>query len=307
MAERARARGRRACPATGGTASTPTPSAERLAADTGHEIKAVCVVHNETSTGVTSRVAEIRAAIDARRPPGAAAGRHHLLARLDRLPPRRVGRRRHRRRLAEGPDAAAGAGLQRGQRQGARGRRGRAGCRESYWDWEPILEANARGFFPYTPATNLLYGLREALRMLDEEGLPAGLRPPPAARRGHPRRRPRRGAWRCCALDEREHSGSLTAVLVPDGHDADEVRRVVLERYDMSLGRRARQAGRQGLPDRPPRPLQRPDAGGHAGRRADGPAAGRGADRDRRRRGRAGACWSSHDGDVAAEPAARRG
>ena len=70
---------------------------ERLSADTGHAIKAVCVVHNETSTGVTSRVAEVRAAMDARRPPGAAARRHHLLARLDRLPPRRVGGRRHRR------------------------------------------------------------------------------------------------------------------------------------------------------------------------------------------------------------------
>ena len=92
---------------------------ERLTADTGHEIKAVCVVHNETSTGVTSRVAEVRAGHRPRRPPGAAAGRHHLLARLDRLPPRRVGCRRHRERLAEGPDAAAGARLQRGQREGA--------------------------------------------------------------------------------------------------------------------------------------------------------------------------------------------
>ena len=92
----------------------PAQVAEKLAADREHRIKAVCVVHNETSTGVTTRIPEMRAAIDAAQASGAVHGRHDLLARLDRLPARRMGRRRHRRRLAEGADAAAGARLQRG-------------------------------------------------------------------------------------------------------------------------------------------------------------------------------------------------
>ena len=98
----------------------PAAIEAQLREDKAHEIKAVCVLHNETSTGCLSPIAEIRKAIDARRPSGAVHGRHHLLARLDRLPPRRMGRRRHRRRRAEGPDAAARHVVQRGQRQGAR-------------------------------------------------------------------------------------------------------------------------------------------------------------------------------------------
>ncbi|MCU1649945.1 MAG: serine--glyoxylate aminotransferase, partial [Pseudonocardia sp.] len=98
-----------------------------------------------------------------------------------------------------------------------------------------ILAANATGFFPYTPATNLLYGLREALAMLAEEGLPAVFarhQRHAAATRAAVR------AWGLEVLcaDEREHSGSLTAVLLPAGHDADAVRRIILERFDMSLG-----------------------------------------------------------------------
>jgi alanine-glyoxylate transaminase/serine-glyoxylate transaminase/serine-pyruvate transaminase len=110
-----------------------------------------------------------------------------------------------------------------------------AGLRRSFWDWQPILEANRRGFFPYTPATHLLYGLREALRMLDEEGLAEVYAR--HQRHAEATRLAVRGwglqVW--CA-DEREHSGSLTAVTVPDEHDADKVRAVVLDRYNMSLG-----------------------------------------------------------------------
>jgi alanine-glyoxylate transaminase/serine-glyoxylate transaminase/serine-pyruvate transaminase len=105
----------------------------------------------------------------------------------------------------------------------------------SYWDWAPIIAANARGFFPYTPATNLLYGLREACAMLAEEGLPnvfARHQRHAAATRAAVRTW---GLEVLCA-DEREHSGSLTAVVLPDGHDADEVRRIVLSTFDMSLG-----------------------------------------------------------------------
>ena len=98
----------------------PAAIEARLADDTKREIKAVCVVHNETSTGVVSRIGEVRKAIDRAKHPGALHGGHHLLARLHRLPPRRMGRGCHRRRLAEGPDAAARALVQRRIRQGAR-------------------------------------------------------------------------------------------------------------------------------------------------------------------------------------------
>ncbi|MFD0478649.1 pyridoxal-phosphate-dependent aminotransferase family protein [Nonomuraea thailandensis] len=105
----------------------------------------------------------------------------------------------------------------------------------SYWDWEPIIAANRQGFFPYTPPTNLMYGLREALIMLEEEGLDAVFAR--HDRHAEATRRAVRG-WGLEVLcaDEREHSSSLTAVLMPDGHDADAVRRLILERYDMSLG-----------------------------------------------------------------------
>jgi alanine-glyoxylate transaminase/serine-glyoxylate transaminase/serine-pyruvate transaminase len=106
---------------------------------------------------------------------------------------------------------------------------------KSFWNWKPIIEANKRGFFPYTPATNLLFGLQEALRLLDEEGLPAVF-----ARHVRHAKATRAavtgwGLEVLCA-DEREHSGSLTAVLMPEGQDADKVRQIVLERFDMSLG-----------------------------------------------------------------------
>ena len=143
---------------------------EQLREDKSKEIKAVCVLHNETSTGCLSPIAEIRKAIDARRPSGAATRRHHLLARLDRLSARRMGRRRHRRRRAEGSDAAARHVVQRGQRQGARGAT-RLEAAEVVLAWDDMLTMNKVGFFPYTPATQMLYGLAVAIEMLHEEGL----------------------------------------------------------------------------------------------------------------------------------------
>ena len=151
-----------------------------------------------------------------RRPPGPVHGRHDLLARLDRLSPRRVGRRRHGRGLAEGPDAAARPELQCGQRQGAGGARRARGCRGPTGTGQPMLAANAKGVFPYTPATNLLYGLREALAMLHEEGLEQVF-----ARHDRHAEATRRAvrAWGLELLcqDPREYSSSLTAVLMPDG------------------------------------------------------------------------------------------
>ena len=142
-------------------------------------------MHNETSTGVTTRIPEIRAAIDAARHPALfMVDTISSLASIDyRHDEWR--RRRHGRRLAEGADAAAGARLQRGLRQGA----GRGEDREA--DRAPTgigrrwRRPAQTGFFPYTPATNLLFGLREALKMLlDEEGLAAVFRAPCAPRRG---------------------------------------------------------------------------------------------------------------------------
>jgi alanine-glyoxylate transaminase/serine-glyoxylate transaminase/serine-pyruvate transaminase len=105
----------------------------------------------------------------------------------------------------------------------------------SYWDWRPIIEANRAGFWPYTPPTNLLYGLREAVAMLQEQGLENVI----ARHRRHAaatRAAVRGWGLEVLCLDEREHSPVLTAVLTPEGVDADDVRRVILERFDMSLG-----------------------------------------------------------------------
>lgn len=212
----------------------PAAIGQRLAADAGNEIKAVCVVHNETSTGVTSRIPEIRAAVDA-------AG-HPALLLVDTISSLASIDYRHTEWGVDVTIAGSQKGLMLPPGLGftavgpkALAARHTSTLPKGYWDWLPILEANRHGAFPYTPATNLLYGLREALRMLDEEGLPAVFarhQRHAAATRAAVR------AWglEVLCLDEREHSGSLTAVLLPEGHDADEVRRVILDRYDMSLG-----------------------------------------------------------------------
>ena len=210
----------------------PDAIGARLAADTGHEIAAVCVVHNETSTGVTSRVPDVRAAIDR-------AG-HPALLMVDTISSLASIDYRHDEWRVDVTVAGSQKGLMLPPGLGfnAIGRKAldrRGTLPRSYWDWDPILAANARGFFPYTPATNLLYGLRESCAMLADEGLPAVFarhQRHAAATRAAVR------AWglEVLCLDEREHSGSLTAVLLSPGHDADEVRRVILERFDMSLG-----------------------------------------------------------------------
>jgi alanine-glyoxylate transaminase/serine-glyoxylate transaminase/serine-pyruvate transaminase len=212
----------------------PAAVAERLAADTAHTIKAVCVVHNETSTGVTSRVPDVRAAID--------ETGHPALLLVDTISSLASIDYRHDEWRVDVTVAGSQKGLMLPPGLGfnavsekALAASRSAGLPRSYWDWGPIIAANARGFFPYTPATNLLYGLREACAMLAEEGLPnvfARHQRHATASRAAVR------AWGLEVLcaDEREHSGSLTAVLLPDGHDADEVRRVILEKFDMSLG-----------------------------------------------------------------------
>ncbi|GAA1321371.1 pyridoxal-phosphate-dependent aminotransferase family protein [Pseudonocardia xinjiangensis] len=212
----------------------PDAVGARLTADTGHVIKAVCVVHNETSTGVTSRVPAVRAAMDA-------AG-HPALLLVDTISSLASIDYRHDEWGVDVTVAGSQKGLMLPPGLGfnavsekALAASRSAGLPRSYWDWAPILDANTRGFFPYTPATNLLYGLREALAMLDEEGLPAVF----ARHQRHAaatRAAVRTWGLEVLCADDREYSGSLTAVLLPDGHDADEVRRIILDRFDMSLG-----------------------------------------------------------------------
>ena len=214
--------------------ASPEAAAQRLDADISHDIKAVCVVHNETSTGVTSHVPEIRAALDT-------AG-HPALLLVDTVSSLGSIEYRHDDWGVDVTVTGSQKGLMLPPGLGFNAVSDKAltaartsRLPKSYWEWGPILDANEAGFFPSTPATNLLYGLDEALLMLAEEGLEqvwarharhaAATR---AAVRGW-------GLEVLCA-DEREHSGSLTAVLLADGQDADAVRKIVLERFDMSLG-----------------------------------------------------------------------
>ncbi|WP_030485989.1 pyridoxal-phosphate-dependent aminotransferase family protein [Nocardioides aequoreus] len=208
--------------------------AERLAADTGHEIAAVCCVHNETSTGVTSRIADVRAALD--------AAEHPALLLVDTISSLGSIDYRHDEWGVDVTVAGSQKGLMlppglsfNAVSDKALAAYETADLPRSFWDWKPILEANTRGMWPYTPATNLLYGLEVALDMLAEEGMEQVF-----ARHQRWSRATRAAveAWglEVLCLDEREHSGSLTAVVVPDGVDADAVRATILERFDMSLG-----------------------------------------------------------------------
>ena len=213
----------------------PEAIEKRLRADADKRIKAVCVVHNETSTGVVSRIGEVRKAIDA-------AG-HPALFMVDTISSLASLDYRHDE---WGVDVTV-AGSQKGLMlppglsfncisAKALAASKTAKLPRSYWAWDEMLANGKNGYFPYTPATNLLYGLREALVMLlDEEGLENVFAR--HQRHGEATRRAVR-AWglEILAADPREYSGSLTAVMVPAGHDADRVRKTILEAFDMSLG-----------------------------------------------------------------------
>jgi alanine-glyoxylate transaminase/serine-glyoxylate transaminase/serine-pyruvate transaminase len=212
----------------------PRTVAEKLAADTGHTIAAVMVVHNETSTGVASRVPEVRAAID--------EANHPALLLVDTISSLGSIEYRHEEWGVDVTVSCSQKGLMLPPGLGfnavsekALAAAERAKLTKGYWDWTPILAANERGYYPYTPATNLLYGLREALIMLDEEGLPEVFAR--HARHGEATRAAVRG-WglEILCADEREYSNSLTAVRLSAEHDADKVRQIVLDRFDMSLG-----------------------------------------------------------------------
>jgi alanine-glyoxylate transaminase / serine-glyoxylate transaminase / serine-pyruvate transaminase len=212
----------------------PADVEARLSADKAHAIKAVMVVHNETSTAVTSDVPAVRAAID--------RARHPALLMVDTISSLASIEFRHE---AWGVDVAVG-GSQKGLMlppglafnalsAKALAANKQAKLPRAYWDWQPMLAVAETGYFPFTPATNLLYGLSEAILMLEEEGLENVFAR--HARLAEATRRAVR-AWELelLSLEAKAHSNSLTAVLLPAGHDADAFRRTVLERFDMSLG-----------------------------------------------------------------------
>ena len=206
----------------------------RLAEDKGHAIKAVCVVHNETSTGATSRIDEVRKAMD--------AARHPALLMVDTISSLASIDYRHDE---WGVDVTVG-GSQKGLMlppglgfnaisDKALAASKTAKLPKSYFAWDEMLAANKDGFFPYTPATNLLYGLAEAIDMLHEEGLTHVF-----ARHDRHAEAVRRaiGAWGLEILcrDPKYYSSTLTAVLMPEGNNADTLRSVALDRFDVSLG-----------------------------------------------------------------------
>ncbi len=207
----------------------------RLRADADHRIGAVAVVHNETSTGVASDISAVRRALDR-------AG-HPALLLVDAISSLGSMEYRHDEWGVDVTVAGSQKGLMLppGLAFNAVGERARAAMAaaqlpRSYWDWRPILSANERGFFPYTPATNLLFGLDEALTMLViEEGMEAVCR---RHRRFAEATRRAVAGWGLglVARTPEEYSPTLTAVMVPDGCDADALRQIILERFDMSLG-----------------------------------------------------------------------
>jgi alanine-glyoxylate transaminase/serine-glyoxylate transaminase/serine-pyruvate transaminase len=212
----------------------PAEIEAHLAGDKDHSFKTVIVVHSETSTGVTSRISEIRSAMD--------RARHPALLIVDAISS--LGSIDFRQD-EWGVDVTV-AGSQKGLMlppglsfnaisEKALAANKTAKLPRSYWDWQQMLEPNRAGFFPFTPATNLLFGLREALHMLAEEGLPNVFRR--HQRHGEATRAAVR-AWGLEILCEepREYSNSLTAVLMPEGHNADNLRKIILEHFDMSLG-----------------------------------------------------------------------
>jgi alanine-glyoxylate transaminase / serine-glyoxylate transaminase / serine-pyruvate transaminase len=206
----------------------------RLREDTGHRIKAVLVVHNETATGVTSRVPLVREAMDR-------AG-HPALLMVDAVSSLACIDLRHDEWGIDVTIAGSQKGLMLppGLSFHAISRRALEAAQfsrlpRSYWAWAPMLSMAPAGYFPYTPATNLLFGLRESLRMIAEEGLPAVLarhaRLASAARCAVE-------AWglTLCAVRPDEYSNTVTTVMMPEGFDSDAFRALVLERFNMSLG-----------------------------------------------------------------------
>jgi alanine-glyoxylate transaminase/serine-glyoxylate transaminase/serine-pyruvate transaminase len=207
---------------------------ERLRADTERKIKAVCVVHNETSTGVTSDIAAVRRAID--------AADHPALFLVDTISGLASADYRHDEWGVDVTVSGSQKGLMLppGISFNAVSKKALAASKEaklprSFWGWDEIIEMNKGGYWPYTPNTNLLYGLNEALEMITDEGLDNVF-----ARHNRLAEACRRAvrAWglEIQCEDPAVYSPVLTGVMTPQGIDADAVRKVIYERFDMSLG-----------------------------------------------------------------------
>jgi len=212
----------------------PAVIEEKLSEDKKHHIKAITIVHNETSTGVTTRIPGVRKAID--------RTGHPALLMVDTISSLASIDYRHDEWGVDvtigcsqkGLMLPPGLGLNAISDKALKAARS-ARLPKSYWDWESMISDNKSGFFPYTPATNLLYGLRESLWMLVEEGLENIF-----ARHHRLAEATRRAvkAWglEILCLNPEEYSNSLTAVLMPDGYNADELRGLILKKFNMSLG-----------------------------------------------------------------------
>jgi alanine-glyoxylate transaminase/serine-glyoxylate transaminase/serine-pyruvate transaminase len=212
----------------------PAQIEARLAEDKEHAIKAVTIVHNETSTGVVSRIAEVRKAMD--------RAKHPALLMVDTVSSLGLTDYRQdewgvdvtvcgsQKGLMLPPGLGFNAISEKALKASSSARMAR-----SYWDWQTMISANQTGFFPYTPATNLLFGLREALQMIQEEGMEEVVtrhnRFGEAARRAV-----RTWGLEVNCLNPQEYSNSVTAVRVPEGHDADALRKKILEKFNLSLG-----------------------------------------------------------------------
>ena len=206
----------------------------RLSSDTRHAVKAVVVVHNETATGVTSRIPEVRRVMNRLRHPALLiVDAISSLACIDY-------------RMDEWEVDVTVCGSQKGLMvppglgfnaisEKALAANKSAKLPRSYWDWQEMLKHNQNGFFPFTPATNLLFALREALKMIQEEGLATVFRR--HVRHGEATRAAVR-AWGLEIVCEEplEYSNSMTAVFTPEGHDSDRLRKIILENFDLSLG-----------------------------------------------------------------------
>ena len=223
-------------PGTWRRGASPDDLEGRLAPDRGHAIKAVVIVHNETSTGATSRLRDLRAVMNRLRHPAllivdtvsslASVDYRHDEWEVD------VAVSGSQKGLMVPPGLGFNAVSEKALKASlARSTRSTS----TYWDWHEMIRANVAGYFPYTPATNLLYGLREAVTMLQEEGLQNTFCR--HARYGEATRAAVR-AWGLEMVCEEpsDYSNVLTAIMMPEGHDADRLRKLILERFDMSLG-----------------------------------------------------------------------
>ncbi len=207
---------------------------KKLSEDKGHKIKALLVLHNETATGIVSNIGKIRKAMD--------SAKHPALLLVDTISSLASIDYRHDEWKVDVTIAGSQKGLLlppglsfNAISQKALDAYSKSTMQKAYWDWKPMLENNKNGFFPYTPATNLVFGLDEALNILMEEGLENIFKR--HARLAEATRIAVK-AWglEILAKNPEEYSNTITAVLLPDGYDADNLRKMILDDFNMSLG-----------------------------------------------------------------------